>query len=214
MDLSVTCECGVKTQVTPTMCGSSVACDCGKAIQIPRLSELRRNSGLTPVIVDVADKLQAMLVDGLLPTEVDCVSCGSPTNLYLACEIECERMFAKKSSYASYFLQFWLAPIWILAATKREYDNPEVHGRELVVKTPMRICETCFSKINLNRETCIGFMRTNELYAKLLSRYPNAMVVWETALRRSNKAIGIGAGFRRTPPTPPNMRVRIRRFDC
>ena len=29
----------------------------------------------------------------------------------------------------------------------------------------------------------------------------------------TNNGIGIGAGFRRTPPTPPNMRVRIRRFD-
>ncbi len=194
MDLSVTCECGLKTQVTPTMCGNSVACDCGKAIQIPRLSELRRNAGLTPVMVGVADKLQAMLVDGLLPAEVDCVSCGSPTNLYLTCEIECERMFAKKPSYASYFLQFLFAPVWILGATKREYDNPEVHGRELVVKTPIRICETCFSKINLNRETCIRFMLSNELYAKLLARYPNAMVVWETTLRRSNQAMDVRTG--------------------
>ena len=189
VDLSVTCECGVKTQVNPTMCGSSLMCDCGKAIQVPRLSELRRNSGLTSVRIRVSDKLHAMAIDGLLPTDAECVSCGCPTMTFLGCSIECERMFANKPSYASYFLQFLFATIWILSATKREYDNPEVHGRELVVKTPMRLCDSCISKTTLNRQMCVTLLQKNQLYAKLLSEYPNANVVWDTTVTRSNKAM-------------------------
>lgn len=197
MDLSVTCECGVKTQVTPTMCGSTVVCDCGKSFEIPRLRELRRTSGTKPDIVGVADQLHVMFVDGLLPTESECVSCGCSCDTHLDCLIECERMYAKKQSYASYFLrcilQCILAPflcilfLSTLLLTKREYDDVEVLGRELLVRTPIRLCTNCFSKTKMTRKICHGLLQKNERYAKLLSEYPSSVVVWDAALSRSDK---------------------------
>jgi hypothetical protein len=186
MDLSVTCECGLKNTVTPTMCGSDITCDCGKTILIPRLSELRRNAGLAPVNISVADHLVALAARGELPTETVCVSCSRSTNMYLALEVECERTFAKKMSAAYYFLTSFFSPLYLLVFLKREYDNPEVHGRELVVRTPIRICEVCAAKTRLDRETCRNLMSKNNLYAKLLTRYPNASIAWDDALKCSS----------------------------
>ncbi len=186
MGLSVTCDCGAKTQVNPTLCGSAVACDCGKMVSVPSLSELRRISGLASVPIGVSDRLFALYVDGLLPTESECVSCGCPTKEYLGCMVECERMFATKPSYLSYFLQSLFAPLWILATIRREYDNAEVHGRELIVKTPVRLCGECFSKSKMSPRICRELLQKSDLYAKLLSAYPDAILVWETALSSSN----------------------------
>ena len=185
MDLSVTCDCGVMIQVKETMCGSVLACECGKSISVPRLSELRRNSGLMPVHISVSDRLLALSMDGLLPMENDCLSCSCPTESFLDCLVECERMFAKKSSYLSYFLQSLLVPWFVITLIRREYDNPEVHGRELVLKTPVRLCESCFSKTTMSKQKCIALLKKNESYGRLLTEYPNANIVWERTLARS-----------------------------
>lgn len=172
-------------QVTQSMCGSQVSCRCGRKIMVPRLSELRSNAGLSPNRVSAADKLLAFSLEGKLPLERECLGCGGVTDTFLGCLVECEQTYAKGISFFSYFFQCLLVPWFVVALIKRDYDNPEVHGRELVLKTPLRLCQACMLAQKMERQTCLRYLRKNELYAGLLADYPDANIVWDPALSKS-----------------------------
>jgi hypothetical protein len=173
-------------KVTQSMCGSQISCGCGRKTMVPRLSELRRNAGLSPSRISPADKLLALSLERELPLESDCMRCGGITQTFLGCLVECEQTYAKRISFFSYFLQCLLVPWFVVTLVKRDYDNPEVHGRELVLKTPLRLCLDCWSTQKMDRLTCPQFLRKSELYASLLADYPEANIVWDPALSKSS----------------------------
>ena len=179
MDLSVTCECGSRLAVSPSMAGQVAVCTCGKSVQVPRLSELRRAVGLDAFEVSISDRLHAMSRDGRLPVERECVACGKPTQERLECSVECERPYAKGPSFWKSFFVMLLGPIWAMAAMKRDYDATEVHGNELVIRTPIRICRSCFESGSFSKRRCVELLRKTGHYARLLDAYPKADVHWK-----------------------------------
>lgn len=88
-------------------------------------------------------------------------------------------------SFLSYFLQSLVLNWFIVTLIKREYDNPEVHGRELVLKTPLRFCRDRWSARNMDRQVCVEYLRKNDLYSRLLDDYPHASIVWAQSLSKS-----------------------------
>ncbi len=178
MDFSVTCECGSSVPVSASMCGTMVTCACGANISVPKLSELRRNAGLRAFEVSVSDRLMAMNLEGRLPVESECAVCGIPTNESLECSIECERPFAKAPGFWRAFFLMLFAPIWAFAAIGRDYGNPEVHGNELVIDAPIRICRSCFQAYGISKQRCLELLRKTECYDQLLQAYPKAQIQW------------------------------------
>ena len=100
MQFDLHCECGVTMKVTQSMCGSQISCGCGRKTMVPRLSELRRNAGLSPSRISPADKLLALSLERELPLESDCMRCGGITQTFLGCLVECEQTYAKRISFS------------------------------------------------------------------------------------------------------------------
>ncbi len=101
MDYKLDCKCGNALKVFASNCGESATCPrCDRIMVVPHLSELRRRAGV--ISDDIATKLRLMNLEKLLPIEDHCVECGTPTDKQLYCQIECERVYAKKIGFINY----------------------------------------------------------------------------------------------------------------
>jgi hypothetical protein len=178
MELSVTCSCGKKIVVTPASAGDEVRCPCGEIRRVPSLSELRRGAGFSSYDVGIADRIRQKLADGQLPTEIKCVNCGAETDGVLRCVVECERPWAAGGGFWKHFLLFLCAPVFLWGQLGRDYKCPEVLGRETVVKTPLRICAKCLTKLGEppNARDLRVLLRAVALYDELLNEYPRATI--------------------------------------
>ncbi len=180
MRYELNCDCGHLLQVFASNCGEQAICPrCDKTILVPLLSELRRRAGAETV--DVATKLRLMKLDKLLPLEDRCVECGVATESELYCQIECERMYAKKPgmrgfleyAFATLFfmISFWFR--WILVKVREDYLNPELEGSDLAVDAPIRLCEKCFCAKKMPHARRIALLRKTVNYGRLLDLYPD-----------------------------------------
>ena len=176
MGLSVTCECGITHPVTAAKCGQSLKCSCGRSVQVPMLSELRKAAGLQAFEIGIHDRIDAMNREGRLPVEHECVVCGTPTQEKVMCCVECERPYAKGPGFWKSLFLTLLTPVWMLGAMRRDQANPEVLGRELVVKTPIRICRSCRESDRFSRSRCVELLRKTDVYRNLLDAYPEAAI--------------------------------------
>jgi hypothetical protein len=183
MGFSVACECGNRLPVAPAMCGSTATCACGRRLQLPSLSELRVAAGLSAFEVSIRDRVKALGLEGRLPTERGCVVCARQTRHSMECLVECERPWVKAPGFGKAFLLFLFSPILAVAQLKQELEDHEVHGRESVVRTPIRICQPCFESARVSKRRCLELLRKTELYGQLLDAYPKAAIHWETQLR-------------------------------
>ena len=182
MTYTITCECGKQIPVTAPMCGQDTICSCGQSISVPNLSELRRKSGLAAFEVSVQDRLIGLRRTGKLPLESECINCGRPTEQFLQCHVECERPFVKGPGFWQTFFLLLISPFWAMAAIHRDNKNPEVLGEELVVHTPIRICESCFNAEHLSIRRCKELLRKTMLYGELLDAYPKAKTEYSSQL--------------------------------
>jgi hypothetical protein len=140
------------------------------------LSELRRQAGQARYEVDIAAKLQQMFADGELPAESDCVGCGVKTENVLRCSVECERTWTRGGGgfWKTFFLGFFVPWQYL----RQDYGNPEVVGRELVVQTPIRYCDSCWYAMGKKprKRQVVDLLRAVPMYNQLLLEYPSADV--------------------------------------
>lgn len=155
---------------------------------VPHLSELRRRAGV--ISDDIATKLRLMNLEKLLPIEDHCVECGTPTDKQLYCQIECERVYAKKIGFINYVgyivsVLFLLISFWfwlILYMFHKQHLNPELEGTDLAVDAPIRICPQCFATKRMSMARCVALLRKTKDYDRLLELYPKAGVTYAKAL--------------------------------
>src|SRR5438105_7202675 len=88
MEFRVSCECGKSHTVTAAAAGAKLACQCGRSVAVPSLSELRRQ-GLAAEIHPVL-AIQGMIDAGELPPRGGCVRCGAESEV-VSVTAECER---------------------------------------------------------------------------------------------------------------------------
>ena len=178
MELSVACQCGNKIIVSPTRAGGEIRCSCGEISRVPSLSELRRGAGLSSYDVGIADRIRQKLDDGELPLETKCVNCGAQTDGVLRCVVECERPRAAGPGFWKTFLMLLALPFWMWEQVNRDNRHPEVLGRETVVKTPLRLCAHCQTKLGKppNARHLGILLRAVDLYEELLREYPRAKI--------------------------------------
>jgi len=72
---------------------------------------------------------------------------------------------------ASVFLGMF-SPVWVLGMLNREYRNPEVYGRELVVNTPLPLRPECTADTRNRNRDLRELLCCVSLYEQLLLEYP------------------------------------------
>jgi hypothetical protein len=147
-------------------------------VKIPKLSELKRLSGQhVEPIAGIADYLRTMYLDKQLPPDTHCICCKVKTEKTLDCWVECERTYDRSGKPWAMTLLFVVSlPLWLLARVQQGLSKPEVNGRELVVRTPLPICENCQSSTSRTEANIRQLLRSVEIYRQLLERYPLARV--------------------------------------
>jgi hypothetical protein len=179
MVFSIDCSCGKAITVTAAQAGTEVRCDCGQVNAVPLLSELRRSAGQSKYNLGITDRIRQQVADGALPAEDACARCGVQTSDALQLLVECERTWTAGGGFWKHFLLFLLAPFWIWGLLRRDYNNPEVFGRENVVNLPLRMCRTCQITVRQtgSNAAIIALLQEVPLYQELLREYPQAKVV-------------------------------------
>jgi len=175
MDFTIDCSCGEQLRVGAADAGGTKRCQCGKANAVPSLSELRHRAGQNRYDVSIAEKLRYMFADGDLPPDNICAECGVETSNVLECSVECERPYTKGRGFWRTVLLGFFAPIWILGALNREYNEPEVFGEELIVDTPLPLCPDCAAHLTEGKHNLRELLRRAPLYDQLFQEYPKAI---------------------------------------
>jgi hypothetical protein len=176
MDFTFDCQCGQTLRITAVDAGQTKVCRCGTPNIIPSLSELRRRAGQACYDTHISDKIIAMHAQGLLPEELTCARCGRDTPGILNCSVECERPYSHGRGFWSTVLLGLLSPWWMLGVLSRDYKHSEVHGREVVVQTPLRMCPECAAQVHQQTSSARDILQRIPLYAQLFREYPKADV--------------------------------------
>lgn len=170
----VVCACGLTHQVTGGQAGSSIACGCGRNVEVPTLGTLKRSVGLSAVSADW--EIERRLKEGSLPLEDACVLCGAETRDTLRVGVQCERSEVKSDFKWWYWVFLPLGPIfrWVLRYARRT-DRRRRLGRDVAFRLPVRVCEECEPRVQ-TVEGARAAMMKSELYARLLAKYPHASI--------------------------------------
>jgi hypothetical protein len=168
----VACECGATIQVPGTAAGTTVTCQCARKVDVPTLARLKASVGQSAISADL--ELEHLAATGALPLESNCTICGGETTNKVAFSVVCERPEDKSGGSFWYQVFFiWFSPLLYMMhmATRRS----EVHGRNVVFRLPLRVCETCQPSVN-SRSAIRDALRRTPVYARLLDKYPDAKI--------------------------------------
>jgi hypothetical protein len=180
MTFTLSCSCGKTITVDAAQAGAEVRCLCGKLNGVPSLSELRYGAGQARYDVSAVDRIRQKVAEGSLPTETECVKCGSQTQDILFSFIECERPWITGGAgFWQIFFAALVLPYWfLLRMSNKAYDNPRVFGRETVVETPLRMCLQCQSAVRGSHgvRALAELIRKVPLYEELLREFPEAEI--------------------------------------
>jgi hypothetical protein len=129
----IDCECGERTTISAGAAGAKINCSCGRILEVPGLQELRRRAGLSPYAVNTATKITLMVEAGKLPSETTCAACQKHTRSVLNVIAACEFIWITTEETYAYGV----------LVSERELSQ---HGRELIVPTPIIVCDNCQRK--------------------------------------------------------------------
>jgi hypothetical protein len=140
---TIRCECGTDVSVSEGAAGTVVPCSCGRAIPVPSLAELKRQSGLSAV--STALIVEDLLAKQELPTVMTCASCTGASDETVTVTAECEKAWSQKPSLIAilYFGAWALLPG--LLRQEKEYGN------NLFLHLRVRICRTCRQRLMHDR---------------------------------------------------------------
>lgn len=175
MSYAIDCGCGKKLPVNAVDAGGIVLCQCGATVSVPALSILRQQAGQSSYPVNVADKLLAMHQAGELPVEQVCARCGIGTSNVLPCALVCETAFVKRPGWFATLAMWFVSPFTAMSQANAA-DHIEVHGRDVSVPTPLRLCVDCESLVRTKQKQVRLLLQNSAIYGELLAVYPFAGV--------------------------------------
>lgn len=141
--------CGRKHDVTAPQAGTTLVCACGFEIQIPPLSELRRQAGMRAYEKSVVQEIAEGIQDGKLPSNDDCLGCHRPKTRKRWLEAVCERGGARTRTTGGDVGGFvagliggipFVIPLGDGSSGELIEDSP---GRDVTVFLPAPICDEC-----------------------------------------------------------------------
>lgn len=139
----IACQCGRRIEVSERDAGLSLGCECGQSLTVPRLSELRQQSGHHPFHTNIADIVRdAVDCEDFLANR--CAGCGSDKCQRINLWVECERAASSELS--------GLVHLCALILRVVIFEDPrDAHGHEKVIRLPLSLCPTCHSQIPNDR---------------------------------------------------------------
>jgi hypothetical protein len=182
MYLRVNCECGRELAVSATSAGSRLDCTCGRTVDVPTLSELRRNAGLNPIPLNTVESIQKLVRLGELPNEKNCPFTGRIPDTVVWLRVDCESKWVRGSEPLSipwiFFYIFLLG--WVgawLVALRKETPKEEL-GRDVSVDLPLRVSSEAIPNVfrMTSQRKLRKVLRQNPVYSKLLVEYPSAFI--------------------------------------
>lgn len=173
MAYSVHCTCGRSHEVSAGDAGSLRECSCGRTVRVPSLGKLAQAAGEARKPLSPAETIRMLVAAGELPQGASCVRCQFPTRDVL----ECERPYAKSRGFWQTVGIYVFLPLQAAAILSRE--QPEVLGREVVVKTPLRMCLDCQPLFDSGRRLSElrRLLSSVPQYDALLQQYPSAGIM-------------------------------------
>lgn len=181
MSYSVTCECGSRHAVSATQAGSMLECACGRSVDVPLLSALRKSAGESPIPLNTIERIRAMIQSGELPNGDICPYSGRPANSTIYFHVQCERSWVRggdswdTGKVIAYVLLFgWIGA---LIASKKSQPMEEI-GRDTFLELPLRMSSDVASSVmRIRRQKKLKMLlRQTPIYARLLDESPEADV--------------------------------------
>jgi hypothetical protein len=180
-EYSISCECGKSHPVSATQAGFTLGCSCGRTLDIPTLSSLRRSAGESAIPTTKVDEIQAMIRNGELPAGEVCPYSGRPADDTILFHVRCERPWIRGNETmgpAAIFV-YYLFFGWIGALIVANRTQPlEELGRDTAVEVPVRISSQARPRLmRMRRQRSLkAILRQTRVYAELLRDFPEATV--------------------------------------
>jgi len=179
----VQCDCGQRLGVTSAMAGAQAVCGCGRAVPVPRLSELRRMAGQAAYTTNAVEAARALVSDGHVPGGGLCSACGLPTTQTARFDVVCERTcLVGDKGLGSRVLLVAFAILFHSVALIRLFcrtdeDTPVIHGRDTSVRLPVWLCDRCQGDARyFKRRNARALFARIGAYAEIFQEYPAATV--------------------------------------
>jgi hypothetical protein len=178
MEYSVTCSCRNVIPVTATQAGTEIACPCGRAVKVPRLSQLRLATGRDAYKSTAIEAIERFIASGELPYGDTCALCGMPTHDAAELYVECERTWQKTSEAVPWWLLWFPGALKVWLISKFLPLPTETLGRDTGVRIPLRVCQPDHGRLSRIRDQrkLRGLLHTVPIYQRLLEEYPRAHV--------------------------------------
>lgn len=183
MSYSVSCACGVTHAVSATQAGSRIACACGRSLDVPTLSSLRKSAGESPFPLSTVERIQAMIRDGSLPSGDVCPYSGRAANDTVFFHVQCERAWERggdSRQIAEIILYFllcgWVGALFVAARSKPAKQM--VFGRNTLLEVPLRISSDVRKKVLgiRGQKKLRALLCHTPIYSELLREFPDATV--------------------------------------
>lgn len=150
IEVSIRCACGRSLIAHQGNAGTTISCDCGQDVVMPRLSKLRQLSGADAYATNPGDLIRSAVAKGQSPGSDACLSCGSSSAPLYRCFAQCESPVQRQRSsrpsgdIGSALIKlvgFFVMPISIVV--KRRESQGIVCGNEVRVDFSIRVCKSC-----------------------------------------------------------------------
>jgi hypothetical protein len=177
----IDCACGNRIEVVAAAAGTAVWCHCGREVDVPRLSELRRMAGQEAFLTNAVERTRAKLADGYLPGDGRCAVCGAEAKVMRRFDIVCEKTISVANNLNQGFvtMAFWLFFGWagLLRACIRgtRSHSTELRGRDVWIRVPLAMCEKCAVPLEGERRAIRNLLELE--YSDLFQEYPEATIV-------------------------------------
>jgi len=184
MNYTVACHCGNEIGVSASQAGSSVSCDCGQAVDVPRLSLLRRSAGEEGVPLGIIERIELLIDKDRLELGESCVVSGVRTTSVLHFHVQCERIWQRGGSPGFFMLILQILiriPFGRIgqAMWQDDADDPvEEFGRDSSIVVPLHVAPEYHQQVLgcRNQRKLKKMLRTVPIYDELLDEYPGAII--------------------------------------
>lgn len=174
MEFRVSCDCGKPHTVTAGDAGAKLACPCGRAVTVPRLSELRRQQGLAPFDAPILE-IQRMLEAHELPPAGGGVRCGVAAERVAVLFAECAKAPSHRRSVGRYMLLaigLMIPGVHTLLMRELREQQPLY---DVTIELPFMLCEHCRAETR-DKPAIKALLRHIPVYARLLDKYRSTRV--------------------------------------
>jgi len=176
MDYWVDCTCGNHIDVSAAQAGTSVSCRCGKVVQVPSLTELRRQSIAIDDDVSPEFVIRTVYGSGKVAVGGDaCACCRAAAAERVLCTIEYEKPFFKRERFWPLWILFGVfsLPVMLYYLAVRRESRLLSEGRSVDVY--VTLCSKC-QKSAPEKGMLEELLRGEPPFARLLVKYPQAEI--------------------------------------